>query len=233
MFRIRSGEERGKTRLPWLDSRHTFAFGSYHDSEYQGFRCLRVINDDRVSPGAGFGTHTHQNMEIVSYVLDGKLAHEDSTGHSATLEPGDIQRMSAGRGVEHSEFNPSEDEYTRFLQIWIVPQQKNIEPEYEQKNFAPSEMRGGLELLVAPDGEDGLLHVHQDVHIYRGRLGPDEVAVWKIPEGRYTWIQVVSGDVTVSDTPLSEGDGAALDSQEKSVEIIGQTNAEILLFDLP
>ncbi|QDG54081.1 pirin family protein [Persicimonas caeni] len=233
MFRLRSGEDRGRTYRPWLDSRHTFSFGDYEDPTGHGFRCLRAVNDVRISPGAGIDNHSHQNMESVSYVLSGTLAHEDNRGHSATLEPGAVARMSAGSGVEHSEFNPSEDEYTRFLQIWIAPNTKNVEPEFEEKHFEPSEQRGGLQLLVSPGGEDGPLHIHQDVHIYRGRFGEGEDAYWAIPEGRYAFVHVVSGDVRVNDTPLSEGDGVALDDDEREVEIIAQSDSEILLFDLP
>lgn len=233
MFRIRSADERGKTRRPWLDSRHSFSFGDYEDPQYHGFRCLRAINDDRVSPGAGYDKHAHQNMEIVSYVVAGKLAHEDSAGHGSTLEAGDVQRVSAGRGVEHSEFNPT-DEMTRFWQVWIVPRQKNLQPDYEQKHFAPEEQRGGLQLIVSPQAEDGPLHIHQDVHIYRGRLGEDEDVYWKIPRGRYAWVQVTAGDVSVNGTPLSEGDGVAVDADEDALDIVGLSDdAEILLFDLP
>lgn len=233
MFRLRSGEDRGRTYRPWLDSRHTFSFGDYEDPENHGFRCLRAINDDRVRPGAGLDGHSHQNMEVVSYVLSGQLSHKDSQGHSATLQPGDVGRMSTGSGVDHSEFNPSEDDDTRFLQIWITPNSKNFEPEFEGKHFEPSEQRGGLQLLVSPDGEDGPLHIHQDVHIYRGRFGEGEDEYWTIPEGRYAFVHVVNGDVSVNDTPLSEGDGVALDDDEREVEIIAQSDAEILLFDLP
>ena len=233
MFRIRSGEERGKTRRSWLDSRHTFSFGDYEDPEHHGFRCLRVINDDRLQPKSGFDKHSHHDMEIISYVLDGELAHEDSAGHGTTLEPGDIQRMSAGRGVDHSEFNPSEHNLTRFLQVWIVPDHKNIDPAYEQKHFAPSEQRGGLQLIVSPEGERGPLHVHQDVHIFRARLSEGEDAFWAIPPGRYAWVQVVSGDITVNDTPVSEGDGVAVDDDEEELEIVGLSDAELLVFDLP
>ncbi len=233
MFRIRTGEERGKTRRPWLDSRHTFSFGDYEDPQNHGFRCLRVINDDRLQPKSGFDEHSHHDIEIISYVLDGELAHEDSAGHGSTLEPGDVQRMSAGRGVDHSEFNPSEFQLARFLQVWIVPDHKNLEPEYEQKHFADDEQRGGLQLIVAPEGETGPLHIHQDVHIFRGRLSEGEDAFWSIPPGRYAWVQVISGDVSVNDTPLSEGDGVAVDDDEVELEIVGLSNAEILLFDLP
>lgn len=233
MFRIRSAEERGKTMKSWLDSRHTFAFGRYEDPEHQGFRCLRALNDERVAPDSGVDERDVRNMEVLSYVVEGKLGHRNDQGYETTLEPGDLQRTSAGRGMHAAEFNPSDSQFTRFLQIWIAPNNANVEPECEEKHFDDAEARGGLQLLATPHGEKGPIHVNQDVRLYRARLGAGESAHWKIPQGRYAWVQVIGGDVTINDAPLSEGDGLAVDDLERELEIIGQNDCEILLFDLP
>jgi redox-sensitive bicupin YhaK (pirin superfamily) len=231
MIKVRRANERGNTHTPWLDSHHTFSFNQYHDPRYTGFRDLLVINEDYVAPGQGFGTHGHRDMEIISYVVEGQLAHKDSTGVSSTIRPGDVQRMSAGTGVRHSEFNPSATEPTHFLQIWIVPEQEGLPPSYEQRAFSEADRRGTLRLVAARDGQDGAVTVHQDVRLYIGSLQAGEEFTHGLDGDRYVWVQVIRGAVTLNDTLLSAGDGAAV-SKEAALQIRATDAAEILLFDL-
>jgi quercetin 2,3-dioxygenase len=231
MMQIRRGSERGRTQLDWLDSRHSFSFGDYHDPEHMGFRTLRVLNDDRVRPGQGFGTHPHRDMEIVTFVLAGALEHRDSLGNGSVIRPGDVQRMSAGTGVLHSEFNPSPTEPTRFLQIWVLPERRGLPAGYEQRTFSEAERRGRLRIVAARDGRDGAVTIHQDAEIWMGLLGKGERASHPLRRGRHAWVQVASGEVRLGDATLGEGDGAAL-SGEAAVEIEGASAAEVLVFDL-
>ncbi|HEX9986109.1 MAG TPA: pirin family protein [Thermoanaerobaculia bacterium] len=230
MINIRKASDRGHANHGWLDTYHTFSFADYHDPEFMGFRTLRVINEDRVSPGVGFGTHGHRDMEIVSYVLEGALGHKDSMGNGSVIRPGDVQRMSAGTGVMHSEMNPSETEPVHFLQIWILPDRRNITPGYEQKNFSTEERNGQLRLVAAPDGRDGAVTIHQDVEIYASLLDGETAVTHEFRPGRYGWLQVTRGEAEVNGQKLAAGDGAAI-SDESSVTIRG-TGAEVLLFDL-
>jgi redox-sensitive bicupin YhaK (pirin superfamily) len=231
MIRIRPGSERGHAVHGWLDTYHTFSFANYHDPRHMGFRGLRVINDDRIGPGGGFPMHPHRDMEIVSYVVEGALEHRDSMGNGSVIRPGDVQRMSAGTGVTHSEFNPSEDEGMRLLQIWIEPGQPGIEPSYEQQHFTDEDRRGGLRVVASPDGAAGSVTLHADARILAGLLGPGDTVTHEIEDGRGVWIQVVRGSVRVGDEVLSEGDGASVE-QRTSVQIEGESEAEVLLFDL-
>ncbi|HEY0547693.1 MAG TPA: pirin family protein, partial [Pyrinomonadaceae bacterium] len=224
-------EERGRTRAGWLDSYHTFSFNRYYDPHYVGFRQLLVINEDTVAPAMGFGTHSHRDMEILSYVVAGQLAHKDSTGTSALIRRGELQRMSAGTGVSHSEFNPSETEPTHFLQIWIQPEREGLQPGYEQREFAEDERRGRLRLLASRDGSDGSVTVHQDVKLYGALLATGENVSYTPGAGRHAWLQVVKGAVTINDTPLQTSNGAAI-SEESQLNIRASEEAEILLFDL-
>ncbi len=231
MVTIRPAGERFPTRLGWLDSRHTFSFGHHFHPEHMGFGALRVINDDRVTPGAGFGTHGHRDMEIVSYVVDGAIAHRDSMGHVQTVPAGDVQRMTAGTGVTHSEYNPSPDEALRFLQIWIVPERQGLAPGYEQRSFPRHERRGRLQLLLSPDAADGSLAVHQDARMWGTVLGAGEEASLAVDEGRRAWVQVVRGAARVNGHDVTEGDGVAL-VDESEVRLEGVDDAELLVFDL-
>ena len=231
MITVRHAHERGKTRTPWLDSRHTFSFNQYHDPRYTGFRDLLVINEDYVAPGQGFGTHGHRDMEIISYVVEGQLAHKDSTGVSSTIFPGDVQRMSAGTGVRHSEFNPSDTESTHFLQVWIVPEQTGLPPSYEQRAFPAADRRGRLRLVAARDGQDGAVTVHQDVRLYIGSLQAGEELTHRLDDDRHAWVQVIRGAVTLSGTPLIAGDGAAV-SAETELQVRATDATELLLFEL-
>jgi hypothetical protein len=231
MITVRVAEERGRTRAGWLDSYHTFSFNRYYDPHYVGFRQLLVINEDTVAPAMGFGTHSHRDMEILSYVVAGQLAHKDSTGTSALIRRGELQRMSAGTGVSHSEFNPSETEPTHFLQIWIQPEREGLQPGYEQREFAEDERRGRLRLLASRDGSDGSVTVHQDVKLYGALLATGENVSYTPGAGRHAWLQVVKGAVTINDTPLQTSNGAAI-SEESQLNIRASEEAEILLFDL-
>lgn len=231
MMKIRRAHERGHANHGWLDTHHTFSFAHYYDPEQMGFRSLRVINDDTVSPGRGFGTHGHRDMEIVSYVLEGALEHKDSMGTGSVLRPGDVQRMTAGTGVSHSEFNHSADEPVHFLQIWILPERSGLTPEYEEKHFAEEEKRAQLRLIVSPDGRDGSLRLHQDASIYASILGDGETVHHDLPEGRHAWLQVAYGQLTVNGQPFATGDGVAF-SDEARLTISGRSEAELLLFDL-
>lgn len=218
--------------MAWLDSRHSFSFGHYHDPKQMGFGPLRVINDDRVSPGAGFGAHSHANMEILSYVLEGGLEHKDSLGNGSVIVPGDIQRMSAGTGITHSEFNASKTEAVRFLQIWIIPDRQGVMPSYEQKHFDRAELGGQLRLIVDPEGGDGAVSIHQDVQIFAGILAPNHYLKHAIAPDRRAWIQVARGALTLNGNALQAGDGAAIQA-EAQIELRASEEAEILLLDLP
>ena len=231
MISVRRSAERGHFDHGWLDTRHTFSFAEYLDPRFMGFRDLRVINEDRVQPGEGFGTHGHRDMEIISYVLEGELAHRDSLGKSETLRPGEVQRMSAGTGIRHSEFNGSATSPLHFLQIWILPAQPGVAPGYEQKAFPEAERRGRLRLVAAPDGAGGALSIHQDVRVYAGSFAPGERDRVELAAGRGAWIQVARGSVRVNGVDLGAGDGAAIE-EEAALEIEGVEPSEVLAFDL-
>ncbi len=231
MITIRPAGERGRTDLGWLDSRHTFSFGDYDDPRHMGFRDLRVINDDRVKPGKGFGTHGHRDMEILSLVLSGALEHKDSMGTGSVIQRGDVQRMTAGTGVTHSEYNPSSTEGARFLQIWILPEKAGLPPGYEQKSFPDPERRGRLRLVASRDGRHGSLTIHQDAALYVGRIEAGQKVVHPIGSGRHAWVQVAAGRAMLGDRLLEEGDGAAV-SGEPSITLAGKETADVLVFDL-
>lgn len=232
MLEARYANERGHFKNEWLDSRHTFSFGEYYDPNHMGVSVLRVINDDRVRPGAGFPTHPHKNMEIVSYVLDGELEHKDSMGNGSVIRPGDVQRMSAGTGVTHSEFNPSDKEPTNFLQIWLLPNKQYAKPGYAQKNFSIDERKGQLKLLVSPDGRDGSVSANTDALMYDSLLDKDHAVSHSIGSDRVIYVHIARGSVNVNGQVLNGGDGAVI-SAEPLVSIAGQSEAEVLLFDLP
>ena len=227
----RPAAERGHFDHGWLDTSHTFSFADYHDPTHMGFRSLRVLNEDRVAPGKGFGTHSHRDMEIITYVLEGALAHADSMGNRSTIVPGDVQRMSAGTGVTHSEFNGQRDRPVHFLQIWLVPDRRGLTPGYEQKAIPESEERGVLRLVASRDGREGSVTIHQDADLYASRLLPGERVKHALAEGRHAWLQVVSGRVELNGTALGAGDGAAV-SQETGLEVVALDPAHFLLFDL-
>lgn len=229
MLELRRSMDRGRADHGWLDSRHTFSFADYYDADHMGFRALRVINEDRVQPGRGFGTHGHRDMEILSYVLEGTLAHRDSMGNGSTLQRGDVQRMSAGTGVLHSEFNPSEIEPVHFLQIWILPDRKGIEPSYGEKRFTDDDKRGRLRLIASPDGADGSVTIQANVRVYGTVLARGEAVTHVVPPGRHVWIQVAAGAVRAAGTALEAGDGA---STSKPGEIPIEGRGEVLVFDL-
>ncbi len=231
MIAIRWGKDRGKTRLGWLDSAHTFSFNRYYDPEYTGFSDLLVLNDDVVEAGQGFGTHSHRDMEIVSYVLSGAIEHKDSTGTGAILVPGEVQRMTAGSGVSHSEFNPSKTERLHFLQIWITPERNGLPPGYEQKAFAESELSGRLRLVASRDGREGSLTIHQDAAMYVTRLGEGKGVTHVLPAGRRAWVHVAKGAANLNENALSAGDGAGV-VDERKLEIWSGAGAEVLLFEL-
>jgi redox-sensitive bicupin YhaK (pirin superfamily) len=232
MNEIRRSNERGFADHGWLKSFHTFSFADYFDPEHVEFGPLRVINEDRVQAGAGFGTHSHRDMEIISYVLEGELAHKDSMGNGSTIKPGDVQRMSAGSGVRHSEFNPSPSEAVHFLQIWIQPAERNIEPSYEEKRFAPAEKRGRLRLIVSPDRAEGSLLIHQDARVYAGLFTGDERADLEVARGRRIYLHVARGALTANGTRLEAGDALRI-SDEGKLTLSGAHDAEVLVFDLP
>ena len=232
MHEIRRSNERGYADHGWLKSFHTFSFADYFDPEHVEFGPLRVINEDRVQAGAGFGTHSHRDMEIISYVLDGELAHKDSMGNGSTIRPGDVQRMSAGSGVRHSEFNPSPSEPAHFLQIWIQPAKRNIEPSYEEKRFASEEKRGRLRLIVSPDRNDGSLLIHQDARVYAGLFTGNERADLAVAPGRRVYLHVARGALTANGTALEAGDALRITGAEPLTLKDGR-DAEVLVFDLP
>jgi hypothetical protein len=231
MMILRRSDERGHADHGWLDSHHTFSFGDYHDPEFMGFRALRVINEDRVAPGAGFPTHPHRDMEIISYVLGGQIAHKDSMGTGSVIRPGEVQRMSAGTGVTHSEFNASKTEPLHFLQIWIIPERRGLSPSYEQKSYSEEERRGRLRLVASRDGRDGSVTVHQDVALYAGLLEPGQTVERPIAPGRHAWVQVARGEIELFGERLVAGDGAAV-TEEAVIKITGRAPSEILVFDL-
>jgi hypothetical protein len=231
MITIRHAAERGHANHGWLDSHHTFSFADYHDPEHMGFRALRVINDDRVKGGRGFGTHPHRDMEIISYVLDGGLAHKDSMGTGAVIRPGDVQRMSAGTGVLHSEYNASQDQEVHFLQIWLMPARRNLPPSYEQKTFTDADKRGVLKLVASPDGRDGSLTIHTDALVYTSLLDHGHTAELALAAGRGAWVHVARGRVRINGSELGEGDGAAIEG-ERTVRLEGIDRGEVIAFDL-
>lgn len=231
MITIRNAAERGASRLGWLDSRHSFSFGDYHDPAHMGFGPLRVINEDRVAPGGGFPPHAHRDMEIVSYVLDGALEHKDSLGTGSIIRPGEIQRMSAGTGIRHSEFNASSSSPVHFLQIWIVPESTAIAPSYQQAQLSDAERRGRLGLAVAGSGGNGTVSLHRDVDIYTSLLAPGERVRHGLRPGRLVWLQVARGAVALNGHALAAGDGAA-GRDEPTLEIEATADAEIVLFDM-
>jgi redox-sensitive bicupin YhaK (pirin superfamily) len=232
MITIRRSSERGANRLDWLDSRNTFSFGDYYDLQHSGFRALRVINEDRVQPGQGFGMHGHRDMEIISYVLEGKLEHKDSLGHGCILQPGDLQCMTAGTGIRHSEFNPSKDELAHFFQIWILPDRAGHAPRYDQRNFLDSAYDARFQLVASPDGRDGSLTIHQDAEVFLCSLKKGDEATKVLRSGRHAWLQVLRGALQLNRTALAAGDGAAV-SEETSLVITGTETAKTMLFDLP
>lgn len=231
MLTIRKAEDRGHANHGWLNTYHTFSFANYYDPKHMGFRALRVINEDRVSPAAGFGTHGHRNMEIITYVLEGALEHKDSIGTGSVIKPGEVQRMSAGTGIMHSEFNHSKTEPVHFLQIWLLPEREGLAPSYQQQNFSPAKTPGKLQLVAARDGRDGAVTVHQDVELYAGVLKAGYRISHSLKPQRHAWVQVARGAITLNGVPLDTSDGAAI-SEETDVVIEATKNAEILLFDL-
>jgi hypothetical protein len=231
MMTIRKAAERGHAEHGWLDSHHTFSFADYYDPKHMGFRSLRVINDDRVEAGRGFGAHPHRDMEIISYVLEGALAHKDSMGTGATIKPGDVQRMSAGTGVVHSEFNASKTDEVHFLQIWLMPSERGIKPGYEQKNFSDDDKRGQLRLVASPDAADGSITIHTDARVYAGLFGKGESAELALAPGRGAWVHVARGNIKVNDQVLGEGDGIAIEN-EAQLRVAGVDEGEVIVFDL-
>lgn len=231
MIEIRLAEQRGHENHGWLDSRHTFSFADYYDPRFMGFGPLRVINEDRVQPSQGFGEHSHSDMEIISYVLEGALEHKDNLGNGSVLKPGQVQRMTAGTGVRHSEFNHSSSEPVHFLQIWIFPERRDLPPSYEERVFPDDEKRGQLRLIASRDGRNGSVLIHQDLDLYAALLTTGEVLAYGPDPGRRIWIQLARGTVEINGEALSAGDGAAILDEEK-ISIHGGPGAEILLFDM-
>ena len=227
----RPSSERGQGRASWLESRHSFSFADYYDPKHMGFGALRVINEDHIAPGGGFPTHGHRDMEILTYVLRGALAHKDSLGNGSTIKPGDVQLMHAGTGIQHSEFNASDSEPVHSLQIWLLPDRSGHEPGYQQKGFPPADGDGNLRLIASRAGKDGSLVIHQDAAIYAGKLRKGERAELVLEPGRRAWVQVARGTVAANGTPLDAGDGAAV-TDEREISLIADADAEFLLFDL-
>jgi quercetin 2,3-dioxygenase len=232
MNQLRPANERGHARHGWLDSFHSFSFADYHDPSHMGFGPLRVINEDRVQPGQGFGTHGHRDMEIISYVLEGGLAHRDSMGNGSVIRPGDVQRMSAGTGISHSEYNASERDPVHFLQIWIEPDVRGIAPSYEEKRFDDASKRGQWRLIASRDGREGSVQIHQDARVYVTRLEAGETISHELASGRRAYVHVIRGDARVNEQPLSTGDALKVES-EREVRVDHAQAADILLFDLP
>ena len=230
-MKIRRSGDRGLADHGWLRSFHTFSFADYYDPANMGFRSLRVINEDRVEPGRGFGTHPHRDMEIISYVLDGELSHKDSMGNGSVIRPGDVQRMSAGTGVLHSEFNPSASNGVHFLQIWIMPDRGGYQPSYEQKSFSSDERAGKLRLVASSDGRDGSVTIHQDARLLAGTFTDGQRARYELGQGRHAWVHVARGSVDVQGQRLNAGDAAAIDDSGP-IDILGTSTGEVLLFDL-
>jgi len=231
MITIRKSEERGHFDLGWLDTYHTFSFDQYYDPAHMHFRTLRVINEDRVAAGQGFPTHSHRDMEIITYILSGILEHRDSMGNGSVIRPGDVQRMSAGTGVAHSEYNPSESEGVHLLQIWIMPRERNLPPGYEQKAFTEDERRGRWRLVASPDGRDGSVTIQQDARLYATIADANSTIEHSFDANRYGWAQVARGTVSINDVELKQGDGAAL-RNESLIKLTAHDDAEVLLFDL-
>lgn len=233
MINVRHAAERGTANFGWLDSRHTFSFGDYHDPKHMGFGPLRVINEDRVRPGKGFGTHGHKDMEIITYVLEGALEHKDSIGTGSVIRPGDVQVMSAGTGIRHSEFNHSQTEPVHFLQIWVMPDRDGLAPRYEQKTFPDADKRGRLRLVGSSDGRDGSVVIYQDVELLATVLDTGEQVTHALQSGRKGWLQVVRGTVAMNGQDLNAGDGAAVEGEPALTVTAKTEGAEILVFDLP
>jgi redox-sensitive bicupin YhaK (pirin superfamily) len=231
MFKIRRAEERGHADHGWLNSYHTFSFASYRDPNHMGFRSLRVMNEDRVAAGQGFGTHAHNDMEIVSYVLEGELEHKDSMGNGEVLRPGEFQRITAGTGITHSEFNPSANQATHFYQIWLIPERRGLEPSYEQKGFDPQGRENRWQLVASRNAKDHSLLIHQDANIYLADLDNGREMTFAIPSGRHVWLQVLRGSVEVNASRLSTGDAVAV-SDEEAVTVKATADCELMLFDL-
>ena len=231
MINIRKSEDRGHFDLGWLDTYHTFSFDQYYDPAHMHFRSLRVMNEDRVQPSNGFPTHSHRDMEILTYILSGELEHSDSMGNGSVIRPGDVQRMSAGSGVSHSEFNPSGTETVHLLQIWILPERHGLKPSYEEKHFSDEERRGQLRLIAANDGREGAVTIHQDAQVYAAVLEAGQAVVHPLKESRHAWLQVARGTITLNEVELKQGDGAAV-SKENKLVIAAHDRAEVLLFDL-
>jgi redox-sensitive bicupin YhaK (pirin superfamily) len=232
MNTIRSAAERGQSRLGWLDSRHTFSFSNYYDPAHMGFGALRVINEDRVQPGQGFGTHSHRDMEILSWVLDGALEHKDSMGTHGVIRPGELQRMSAGTGVTHSEFNASTSEPVHFLQIWLLPEREGLASSYEQRAFAPADLADRLHLIASRDGRDESITVHQDVNLYASRISSDATVSFRPDAGRWLWLHIAKGHVQVNGRNLQAGDAASWTGAPGVLDIRAIAPSEVLLFDL-
>ena len=231
MIKIRKSEERGHFNHGWLDTYHTFSFDQYHDPAHLHFRSLRVINEDRVAPAHGFPMHAHRDMEIITYILSGELAHRDSMGNGSVIRPGDVQRMTAGTGVRHSEFNPSRTEPCHLLQIWIVPNERDLTPGYEQKFFAETDRKGRLRLIASDDPVDGAVAINQDARVYASLLDRSESITHQIPEQRHCWLQLARGTISTNGQTLQIGDGAAI-SEESELTILAEQDSEFLVFDL-
>jgi quercetin 2,3-dioxygenase len=231
MIQVRKASERGHFDHGWLDTYHTFSFSRYYDPRHMGFRALRVINEDRIAPGQGFGTHGHEDMEIVTYVLGGALAHRDSLGTGSSIRPGELQRMTAGTGITHSEFNPSDTEPVHLYQIWLLPEREGLEPSYEQKDFPEAERRNRLRLVASPDGRDGSLSIRQDARLFLASLEEGQEVAHALAPGRHAWLQVLRGGIRLNGRTLSAGDGAAV-TAESDLAIRADGSSELLLFDL-
>ncbi|HXE98596.1 MAG TPA: pirin family protein [Dongiaceae bacterium] len=231
MINIRKSTERGRADYGWLNTCHTFSFADYYDQKHMGFRELRVINEDRVQPREGFPIHPHRDMEIITYVLEGALEHKDSMGNGSVIRPGEVQRMSAGTGITHSEFNHSESELVHFLQIWILPNQEGVKPDYEQKVFPDEEKLNNVRLIASQDGREDSVTIHQDVNLYAAIIEQNKELGYHVPAGRHVWLQVVRGSIELNGTSLDSGDGAAV-SNEECLNVMGKEKAEVLLFDL-
>lgn len=231
MIRIRPGKDRGQTKIGWLDARHTFSFGRYYDEDHMGFRSLQVINQDRISGGGGFTTHGHANMEIITYILEGELAHEDGMGYKSILKSGGVQIISAGAGVTHSEFNHSKTDVLHLLQMWVEPEKSDLNPGYAEKMFRVDQEHGKWHLVGSIDGRDGSLLIHQDVSLYVSKLEPGDAADYQLKRNRHAWIHLAEGEISLNDLKLTSGDGAAV-SQEPDLHIKAGTRSDLVLFDL-